>query len=179
MVFLRSKWHPGVTGGVINTEKIANKIRWRVCKWHPNLSPLRLQLSHLSSPISKNGTDTSKTMASIPLPSLNQNGLYQPAHSAAANRISTRLNARGFSSSSSSPICRCLPQPTTSIIWYTCTTGRHPPQTQPSHSQQPPPHLGTHYVIILLLWETWYQLQMMPLSINVKLHIITKNYSWY
>jgi hypothetical protein len=36
-------------------------------------------------------------MASIPLPSLNQNGLYQPAHSAEANRISMRLNARGLS----------------------------------------------------------------------------------
>jgi hypothetical protein len=175
---------PGVTGGVINTKKIANKIRWRVCKWHPNLFPSRLQLSHLSSPTSKTGTDTSKrtqTMASFPTAlSLNQKGLYQPALSAAASCISTHLNARWFAAAAPLLICRCLLQPSLSIIWYImCTTGLYPSQN--NHNI----HSSRLHISASTTWLFCYHqkrdsnCRWCPSPLVSNFASLHKNYSWY
>ena len=65
MVFLRSKWHSGVVESVINTQKNANQIRRRVCKWHPISFPFTFVYV---SPLSFSALATTKTTPSTSSP---------------------------------------------------------------------------------------------------------------
>ena len=135
-------------------------------------------LTSLSSPTSKKGTDTSKQWPQFPLLSLNQNRLYQSAHSAATSCASTRLNAWWFAAAALLLMHRCLPQPAISITcdMHITAAFSHHKNNHCIHNSRL--HSGNSGVIILLSSETWQRPQWCHSPPGSNLYQYTKYNSW-